>query len=103
MNQDDKKLVTEFFEFVSEYEFKLTAPPEEVQAEIKRLANEKWWAAKTEFAKGALELIRTGVKYSDLISFIAQSFRIDPNEGIRALTDSSALSPTQASPTDGPD
>lgn len=79
----DEAILATFFDFVGGYEFKLSAPEEEVQAELERIMNEKWWKAKLDFIRGGLELIRTGVKLADMLSIVKDSFRIDPSLPVR--------------------
>lgn len=80
--------IEQFFDFVASYELILVAEELDVKNELEIVGNEKYWNSKLNFCRGGLELIRTGVQLTDLVSFIKNSFKIDPSSTVRAITDS---------------
>lgn len=83
---DVRKFLVAFFEFVSEQKWILSVAEDEVKVELTTLITEKLRFTKESFMKSSQSLIRTGVEYRDLVSYMKDSFRIDPNPTFRRKT-----------------
>ncbi len=71
------------FEFVTDTRFIIVAPMDDVKSELESIMKDKWRTSKLNFARGALDLVNTGVQYQDMIDYIADTYRIDPNTSVR--------------------
>ncbi len=79
------------FEFVSDTKFIIVAPMDDVKSELESIMKDKWRTSKLNFARGALDLVYTGVQYQDLIDYIAETYRIDPNTSVRRAPNAAQL------------
>lgn len=97
VSEKTRTFLFEFFEIVSGVVFMIEAPANEVLNELQSVQSEKSWNSKVEWARSGLELIRSGVQLESLMSYVRDSFRIDPVDSVRRMA--AEPLPALASPT----
>lgn len=64
------EFLTEFFEFVSVANFKISCPSDEIDKELRALNGERWRHSKDLFARSVLDLIRLGMKRESMQCYL---------------------------------